>query len=123
MTDPSISRNLAAYWENEFYKDMGRLRVLPADTVTRVTEYVPEVVAFVERIVQNRYGYATEDGSVYFDTRLFDGDKGGATAGTKDQEQWNHFYAKLQPGKKGNQEALEEGEGTWTRLSSNNADC
>lgn len=82
---------------------MARLRVLPADTVTRVTEYVPEIVAFVERIIKNGYAYAAEDGSVYFDTRAFDGGRS--------QEEWSHFYAKLQPGMKGNREALESGEG------------
>ncbi|KAG9009680.1 hypothetical protein FRB94_011685 [Tulasnella sp. JGI-2019a] len=116
LTDPSISRTLAAYWEDEFYKDMSRLRIQPADTVTRVTEYVPEIVTFVERIVKNGYAYATDDGSVYFDTRKFDGGKGGAVAEVKkgDEDKWNHFYAKLAPGKKGNKEALEEGEGALT---------
>lgn len=95
---------------------MGALRVQPADTVTRVTEYVPEIVAFVQRIVDNGYAYATQDGSVYFDMRAFDGHTGGAKnaqGGTK--EEWEHFYAKLQPGKKGNKEALEEGEGKRAR--------
>ncbi|KAG8931240.1 hypothetical protein FRC02_003014 [Tulasnella sp. 418] len=109
LTDHSISRTLSSYWENEFMKDMERLRVLSADTVTRVTEYVPEIVSFVERIVKNGYGYATDDGSVYFDVNAFDGGKGGASQ--KQQEEWSHFYAKLQPTKKGNEKALEEGEG------------
>lgn len=110
LTDPSISRRLAAHWESAFYSDMSRLRILPADTITRVTEYVPEIVQFVEQIVNNGYGYATEDGSVYFDTRAFDG--GNPKPGVHSSEgDWNHFYAKLQPGKKGNKEALEEGEG------------
>ncbi|KAG8917169.1 hypothetical protein FRC01_002626 [Tulasnella sp. 417] len=110
LTDPAISRRLAAHWESAFYADMSKLRILPADTVTRVTEYVPEIVQFVQRIVSNGYAYATDDGSVYFDTRAFDGGK--ARSGVQGSEQeWNHFYAKLQPGKKGNKEALEEGEG------------
>ncbi|KAG8860564.1 hypothetical protein FRB96_003818 [Tulasnella sp. 330] len=114
LTDPSISRTLAAYWEDAFFADMARLRVLSADTITRVTEYVPEIVTFVERIVKNGYAYATDDGSVYFDTRKFDGDKGGGVEASKTEDEWNHFYAKLAPGKKGNKEALEEGEGALT---------
>ncbi|KAG8991512.1 hypothetical protein FRB90_001314 [Tulasnella sp. 427] len=110
VTDPSISRRLAAHWESAFYSDMAKLRILQADTVTRVTEYVPEIVQFVERIVQNGYAYATEDGSVYFDTRAFDGTSPKTSTQHAEQE-WSHFYAKLQPGKKGNKEALEEGEG------------
>ena len=112
LTDPSISRGLAAYWEEAFAKDMELLRVLPPDTTTRVTEYVPEIVEFVERIVANGYAYATDDGSVYFDTRAFDGAKRAKGLGAEGE--WNHFYAKLQPAKKGNKEALEEGEGALT---------
>ena len=99
VTDPSISRSLAAYWEKRFFDDMERLRVRQPDTLTRVTEYVPEIVSFVEQIVSNGYGYEL-DGSVYFDTNAFD---------TKP----DHFYAKLEPWSKGNRELLEEGEGKF----------
>ncbi|KAI0320457.1 tRNA synthetases class I (C) catalytic domain-containing protein [Amylostereum chailletii] len=103
VIDPSISRSLAAFWEKKFFEDMARLRVREPDTLTRVTEYVPEIVSFVERIVANGYGYAV-DGSVYFDTRAFDAHKG-------------HFYAKLEPWSKGNRELLEEGEGALSNAS------
>ncbi|EIM83017.1 uncharacterized protein STEHIDRAFT_141544 [Stereum hirsutum FP-91666 SS1] len=98
VTDPSISRSLAAFWEQKFFDDMARLRVRQPDTLTRVTEYVPEIVTYVEQIVRNGYGYAV-DGSVYFDTHKFDQGK-------------KHFYAKLEPWSKGNRELLEEGEGS-----------
>ena len=45
---PLIFRQLAAHWEQRFNEDMERLHVLKPSTVTRVTEYVPEVVTFVE---------------------------------------------------------------------------
>ena len=76
---------------------MTRLRVREPDTLTRVTEYVPEIVEFVEGIVRNGYGYEAE-GSVYFDTLAFDRSP-------------NHTYAKLEPWSKGNRELLEDGEG------------
>ncbi|RDB25114.1 Cysteine--tRNA ligase [Hypsizygus marmoreus] len=101
VTDPSISRSLAAYWEDQFFKDMSRLRVRDPDTLTRVTEYVPEIVAFVERIIQNGFGYEAE-GSVYFDTKAFDSAE-------------SHDYAKLEPWSKGNRELLEEGEGSLSK--------
>lgn len=82
---------------------MTRLRVKEPDTLTRVTEYVPEIVTFVEGIVRN--GYAYEDaGSVYFDTNKFDTAEG-------------HTYAKLEPWSKGNKELLEEGEGGYIPIS------
>lgn len=97
MTDHSIFRALAAHWEGEFFRDMRRLRVRDPDTLTRVTEYVPEIVAFVQRIIANGFAYAV-GGSVYFDTRAFDGKDG-------------HAYARLQPWSRGNRALLEEGEG------------
>ena len=89
--------------------DMALLRVQPPDTLTRVTEYVPEIVAYVERIIRNGYAYAIDDGSVYFDTRSFDGAKQSSEAGSE----WTHVYAKLMPWNKGNKELLEEGEGKY----------
>ncbi|KAI9455482.1 tRNA synthetases class I (C) catalytic domain-containing protein [Lactarius psammicola] len=103
VTDPSLSRSLARFWESKFFEDMARLRVKEPDTLTRVTEYVPEIVAFVERIVQNGYAYAVE-GSVYFDTNKFDSSE-------------SHMYAKLEPWSKGNKELLEEGEGALTNTT------
>ncbi|KAF8326622.1 uncharacterized protein EI90DRAFT_3146492 [Cantharellus anzutake] len=97
VKDHSIFRSLAAYWEGEFMADMNRLKVAPPDALTRVTEYVPEIVTFVEKIIQR--GYA-----VYFDTTAFDGAK----------REWSHFYAKLMPWNKGDKELLEEGEGALT---------
>ena len=76
---------------------MARLRVRDPDLVTRVTEYVPEIVEFVEGIIKNGYAYESE-GSVYFSTATFDSAP-------------NHSYAKLEPWSKGNMELLEEGEG------------
>ncbi|KAF9564747.1 cysteinyl-tRNA synthetase [Agrocybe pediades] len=98
VTDPAISRKLAAYWEGKFFEDMARLRVRDPDTITRVTEYVPEIVSFVERIVANGYAYEAE-GSVYFNTQAFD-------------KAPNHHYAKLEPWSTGNRDLLEEGEGS-----------
>ncbi|KAL5528718.1 CYR1_2 [Sanghuangporus sanghuang] len=97
LTDPALSRSLAQHWEAEFFKDMERLRVRPPDTLTRVTEYVPEIVTFIERIIENGFAYESE-GSVYFDTGAFEHADG-------------HTYPKLQPGSKGDRELLEEGEG------------
>ncbi|KAJ1998086.1 cysteinyl-tRNA synthetase, partial [Coemansia thaxteri] len=97
VTDPRVFRDLAAYWEKEFFDDMDLLQVRRPNVITRVSEFVPEIVAFVQRIIDNGYAYEA-DGSVYFDVGSFDGKNG-------------HFYAKLKPSAKGNQELLAEGEG------------
>ncbi|KAJ3713838.1 tRNA synthetases class I (C) catalytic domain-containing protein [Lentinula raphanica] len=87
VTDPSLSRNLASYWEARFFEDMRRLRVRDPDTLTRVTEYIPEIITFIDQIVRNGYAYES-GGSVYFDTKTFN-------------DAPNHDYAKLEPWSKG----------------------
>uniref|UniRef100_A0A6I8NFM1 Cysteine--tRNA ligase, cytoplasmic n=1 Tax=Ornithorhynchus anatinus TaxID=9258 RepID=A0A6I8NFM1_ORNAN len=97
VADNSIFSRLPKFWEAEFHKDMDALNVLRPDVLTRVSEYVPEIVSFVQRIVDNGYGYES-NGSVYFDTAKFDASD-------------RHSYAKLVPEAVGDQKALQEGEG------------
>lgn len=78
-------------------KDMKALNIKPPSFVTRVSEYVPEIVQFVSTIIKNGYGYATDDGSVYFDVQAF---------------KQRHDYAKLSPWSAGHTGLLEEGEGS-----------
>ena len=67
------------------------------DILTRVTEYVPEIVEFVEKIISNGFAYES-DGSVYFSTVDFD-------------KHAEHDYAKLEPWSAGNVKLMQEGEG------------
>ena len=99
VNDPEVFRKLPAYWENRYNDDMARLNVLPPGVTTRVSEYVPEIVTFVEKIIDNGYAYATDDGSVYFDTSKFDNSS-------------KHDYAKCQPWNKGKMDLIEDGEGS-----------
>lgn len=45
---------------------MTSLNVLPPHVLTRVNEYVPEIIAYVQGIIKNGYAYKTNDGSVIF---------------------------------------------------------
>uniref|UniRef100_A0A5S6QYX7 Cysteine--tRNA ligase, cytoplasmic n=1 Tax=Trichuris muris TaxID=70415 RepID=A0A5S6QYX7_TRIMR len=101
VSDHSIFDSLARYYEEDFNKDMVALNVLPADVVTRVSEYVPEIVAFIEKIIEKGFAYEA-NGSVYFDTVTFGRDS-------------RHRYGKLVPGAVADvdllQTAMREGEG------------
>uniref|UniRef100_F1L1Z1 cysteine--tRNA ligase n=1 Tax=Ascaris suum TaxID=6253 RepID=F1L1Z1_ASCSU len=93
VNDHAVFEKLAKKYENEFHEDMSKLNVLPPDVLTRVSEYVPEVIAYVQKIIDNGYGYTTKDGSVYFDTIAF-------------ESKPNHSYAKLVPEAFGDNEQL-----------------
>jgi hypothetical protein len=99
LSEPSIFRALAAHQQDQYFKDMDCLRVRRPDLLTHVTEYVPEIVEFVKRIMENGYAYEDE-GSVYFNTVVFDSSE-------------NHPYAMIEHWSKGNRELIAEGEG-WS---------
>jgi hypothetical protein len=54
----------------EFFEDMEALGVRCPDVLTRVVEFLPEIIAYVQRIVDNGMAYES-NGSVYFDTVKF----------------------------------------------------
>jgi cysteinyl-tRNA synthetase len=114
VTDNSIFSELPRYWEAEFHKDMDALNVCtnfkssesnancafqvqPPHVLTRVSEYVPEIVEYTQKVISNGFAYES-NGSVYFDVQAFDKNK-------------NHHYAKLVPEAFGDEKILQEGEG------------
>lgn len=99
VNDPQIFKKLPSFWENKFNEDMARLNVLPPNVTTRVSEYIPDIIDYVDKIVENGFAYKTGDGSIYFDTAKFENDSA-------------HVYAKLQPWNKGDLSLINDGEGS-----------
>lgn len=96
VTDPKVFEKHARRFEREFFEDMTALGVKEPDVVTRVTEYVPQIVDYIQGIINNGFGYAS-NGSVYFDTNAFKGE--------------GYDYRKLKPGVDTSGEEMAEGEG------------
>lgn len=96
----AIFTDLTKRYEDRFMQDVRDLNCLDPDTVTRVTEYMPEIVEFVQRIIEHGYGYVTSDGSVYFDIAAFETD--------------GNYYARLEPWNRNDSELLADGEGSLT---------
>ncbi|XP_043333428.1 probable cysteine--tRNA ligase, mitochondrial isoform X1 [Cervus canadensis] len=72
--------SLARLYEEDFKQDMAALKVLPPTAYLRVTEHVPQIVAFIERIIANGHAYCTANGNVYFDLQSR-GDRYGKLVG------------------------------------------
>jgi cysteinyl-tRNA synthetase len=62
----------ARHWEDEFFKDMRNLNVLYPNYITRVSEYVPEIIEFIQKLIDKNYAYASPSG-VYFNIENFQG--------------------------------------------------
>ncbi len=60
----------AKIWENDFFKDMMNLNVMYPTYITRVSEYVNEIIDFTKVIIDKKYAYES-NGSVYFDIHNF----------------------------------------------------
>jgi cysteinyl-tRNA synthetase len=56
---------LASSYVNEFREDLMSLNILPATVYPRVTESMPQIIAFIEQLIAKGYAYAA-DGDVYF---------------------------------------------------------
>jgi cysteinyl-tRNA synthetase len=56
-----------------FHRDREYLRIEPAEVYPRATDYIPQMIALVRRLVDNGVAYRAEDGSVYFAIDRFPG--------------------------------------------------
>ena len=60
----NLLKHLIFRFENDFLQDMCALNVLQPDVLTRVVEYIPEIIEYVNGIIKNGYAYTTTEGSV-----------------------------------------------------------
>ena len=53
----------------ETEKDMKALHVTDADIKTKASEYIPQIIKFVEGLIEKGHAYATKNGDVYFSVK------------------------------------------------------
>ena len=56
---------------HEFHADCAALGLRPADQEPRATVHMPQIIAMVERLIENGHAYAADNGDVYFSVSSF----------------------------------------------------
>lgn len=64
-------RNVSQRYEKEFFQDLAKLNILPPSMTVRVTDSVPSIIKFIQKLFDKGLAYKARDGSVYFDTTLY----------------------------------------------------
>jgi cysteinyl-tRNA synthetase len=98
-------RELASKYEREFFEDMAALHVQLPDISTRVSEYIPEIINFINVLIEKGIAYQAQ-GSVYFSVQGFEERQVRPEPG---HAYTHHVYGKLMPEQLGNSTLLNEG--------------
>lgn len=62
---------VAQKYENSYFRSMDRLNNLRPDISSRATGHIPEMIEFVQVLLDKGFAYKGKDGSVYFDISKF----------------------------------------------------
>ncbi|KAM0688060.1 hypothetical protein COBT_000685 [Conglomerata obtusa] len=65
-----ICKEITKKYESEFFEDLKALNVRPPTFVTRVTEFIEEIDAFIKELLLKGMAYKI-DGSIYFDINAY----------------------------------------------------
>lgn len=63
--------HLVKDYEEKFFADTDKLNIKKPTKITRATEYIEKMVAFIEDLLQKGFAYKANDGSVYFSIAKF----------------------------------------------------
>lgn len=58
-------------WEKIFHADCQTLNLLPPHTEPRATEHIPEQINMIQALIEKKYAYVAQDGSVYYKIQSF----------------------------------------------------
>lgn len=70
--DGSTIDVIANRFINEYYRDALRLGVRNANFHPKTTDYVPQIIEFIEELIKKDYAYESENHDVYFNVRNFE---------------------------------------------------
>lgn len=66
--EPSV---LAERFIQAMHEDINALGLLPPHLEPRATEYIPQMIALIEKLIQKGYAYQASNGDVFFEVRRF----------------------------------------------------
>ncbi len=64
-------REFTEFYSEEFFKDIKSLNILEPTKFTKATDYIPEMVEIIEKLLDKKLAYKSRDGSVYFEIKKF----------------------------------------------------
>ena len=62
---------LAQEYIDEYYKDADALGIKRATVNPRATENIPEIIALIQKLIDNGHAYVAQNGDVYYETKTF----------------------------------------------------
>lgn len=63
---------LAKRYENEFLSEIKAFNISPSHMIARVTDYIPHIISFTQKLLSYGQAYKSEGGSIYFATKDYD---------------------------------------------------
>lgn len=61
---------IAAYYTDVFFTDLAKLNIGKPEVIAKATEHIPEMIAYVQELLDKGYAYEIDDG-IYFDISKF----------------------------------------------------
>lgn len=61
---------VAEYYSNEFLRDFRKLNLIEPDIIAKATDYIPQDLELIQKLIDKGYTYETKDG-IYYDTSKF----------------------------------------------------
>ena len=62
---------MTIFYEKEFFQDLTLLNCEKPSIVLRVTQHIPEIILFIQKLIDSELAYETSSGDVYFRTQRF----------------------------------------------------
>ena len=64
-------KEFTEFYTEKFYEDERLLNILSPNKFTKATDYIPEMVAIIKKLLDKGLAYKSNDGSIYYNIRKF----------------------------------------------------